>query len=153
MNCSSSKTVQFSLQLWLGVKPTKPAGKMRLTGAKTCTVARLSARVHVHILGVARPLCSGLHSRFFFDPASELGDCCVDAGFVPASAAIAPADHSCQVHMSAIRTGQRTAWVSLTQDTESGTRVGKEVLRMCCVGHNIYYLRQGGYVICWLVKL
>jgi len=66
------------------------------------------------------PVRSSLHSRLFFDPPTEFGDPWVDARFVPARAAIAPTDHSCQKHATAGRTGQRAARIPLTE-TKTGT--------------------------------
>lgn len=48
-------------------------------------------------------LSGGLHLGHLFDPSAELCDSGVDAGLVPAGAAISPAHHPSQEHAAAFR--------------------------------------------------
>lgn len=72
-----------------------------------------SVLIYVHAFGLIWQY--KLNSCLFFDPATEFGNCCIDAWFVSASTAITPTDHSSQEHTIAGRTGQRTPRVSLKQ--------------------------------------
>lgn len=98
-----------------------------------------AVHIHVHIVCLVWPCCSGLHSCLFFYPATEFSHCCVNARFIPAGTAVTPTDHSCQEHTTAGRTGQRTTRVPLTEDTNRYMYQHQSIAVNCYVWHNVHF--------------
>lgn len=107
--------LQLSHQLWISWE------------VRACAVLMQKCMLQIKSSHLCPCYWSQLHSRLFFDPATEFSDCTINARLVSAGTAITPTDHSGQEHSSARRTGQRTSRVTL----EGGK--WEYVLNICCI--------------------